>query len=202
MIKAITFDLDGVYFPDGKSNFITALQEHGVTEDEVKRVFLKSDEMNEQYKLGAITDEAYWTWARTEWKTSLTPEELQTLLIESYSVDPQVEALVKSVREHGYKTLICSNNFPARVNGLQNRFGFLDNFDVAVFSYEARAAKPSKKIFEELVRRSGVSAHEIAYADDDVTKLSGAKELGISVFVYEGFDAFVEHLKQLGVDTA
>lgn len=46
MIKAITFDLDGVYFVNGKSNFISNLVKIGVSEDEVKRVFLKSDEMN------------------------------------------------------------------------------------------------------------------------------------------------------------
>ncbi len=202
MIKAITFDLDGVYFPDGKTNFIKALEKHGISEDEAKRVFLKSDEMNEQYKLGTMSDEVYWTWAAAEWKTSLTPQELQALLIESYSVDPEVEELVQSVRQHGYKTLICSNNFPARVNGLQERFGFLDNFDVAVFSHEVGAVKPSKAIFEELAKRSGVSAEEIAFADDDATKLSGADEIGITTFVYEGFEKFVEHLKQLGVEVA
>jgi len=202
MIKAITFDLDGVYFPDGKANFIKALQKHGVSEDEAKRVFLNSDEMNEQYKLGKMSDEAYWDWAAMEWNINLSPQELQALLVESYSVDPEVEMLVQSVRRHGYKTLICSNNFPARVNGLQKRFGFLDNFDVAVFSYQVGAIKPSKTIFEDLVKRSGVSAEEIAFADDDVTKLSGAKEIGITTFVYEGFDNFVEHLKQLGVELA
>lgn len=202
MIKAITFDLDGVYFPDGKAKFVKVLQEHNISEDEAIRVFLKSNEMNEQYKLGIMSDEAYWTWAAKEWKISLTPKELQALLIGCYSVDPKIEELVRSVRRHGYRTLICSNNFPARVRGLQERFGFLDNFDVAIFSYEQGVVKPSKAMFEKLVTRSGVSAEEIAFADDDAVKISGAKELGIAAFVYEGFDLFVEHLKRLGVEIA
>ncbi len=57
MLKAICFDLDGVYFLNGKSNFIKSLVDLGVTEDEAKRVFLKSDQMNKQYKLGTMTDE-------------------------------------------------------------------------------------------------------------------------------------------------
>jgi HAD superfamily hydrolase (TIGR01509 family) len=199
MIKAITFDLDGVYFPDGKANFIKVLQKHGISEDEAKRVFLNSDEMNEQYKLGTMSDGEYWTWAATEWKTILTPKELQTLLINSYSVDAGVEELVQSVRQHGYKTLICSNNFPARVKGLQERFNFLDNFDTSVFSYEVGATKPSEIIFTELVKRSGVLAEEIAFADDNPAKLSGAKAIGITAFVYRGFDEFIKELKSLGV---
>lgn len=51
MIKAITFDLDGVYFVNGKANFITNLQKLGISETEAKRVFLQSDQMNKQIKL-------------------------------------------------------------------------------------------------------------------------------------------------------
>jgi FMN phosphatase YigB (HAD superfamily) len=67
MIEAITFDLDGVYFPNGKTNFLKALQDRGVSEGEAKRVFLKSDEMNNQYKLGKMSDKDYWMWAASEW---------------------------------------------------------------------------------------------------------------------------------------
>jgi len=124
------------------------------------------------------------------------------LSISGYSVDPQVDKVVQSARQHGYKTLICSNNFPARVNGLQERFGFLDNFDAAVFSYEIGATKPSEAIFTELIKRSGVSADEIAFADDDAENLTGAEAIGITAFLYEDFDQFIEHLKKLGVELA
>jgi HAD superfamily hydrolase (TIGR01509 family) len=200
MIKAITFDLDGVYFPNGKATFIKALGEHGISEAEAKRVFLKSDEMNNRYKLGTMSDDEYWTWAAKEWSVALSPKELADLLVASYSVDAQVEEAVKSARQHGYKTLICSNNFPARVNGLQERFKFLDNFDAAVFSYEVSATKPSEAIFTELVKRSGVSADSIIFADDDADNLSGAKAVGINAFMYEGFDKYIEQLKELGVE--
>ncbi len=200
MIRAIIFDLDGVYFPNGKDTFIKALGEHGVSEDGAKRVFLKSDEMNNRYKLGTMTNDEYWTWAAREWKIDLSPKELADLLAASYSVDPQVEAAVKSARQHGYKTLICSNNFPARVNGLQERFRFLDYFDAAVFSYEVGATKPSEAIFAELIKRSGVSADSIVFTDDDVDNLAGAKALGINTFMYEGFNKYIEQLKELGVE--
>ncbi len=56
MIKIITFDLGGVYFPNGKVNFISALEKLGVSEDEAKRLFLTSSEMNQEYKNGKMTD--------------------------------------------------------------------------------------------------------------------------------------------------
>lgn len=200
MIKAITFDLDGVYFVNGKSNFIANLGKLGISEDEAKQVFLQSDQINKLYKEGKMTDEEYWTWAANEWKLDKTPEELIKLLIDGYEVDNNVVEIVKKVRANGYKTLICTNNFPARINGLNERFGLLDNFDAYVFSYEVGATKPSTEIFKALVEKSGVEASEIVFADDNNDNLAGAKEVGIQAFFYEGFDKFIEQLKELGVN--
>ena len=199
MIEAITFDLDGVYFPNGKANFISGLGKLGVSEDEAKRVFLKSPQMNQEYKNGKMTDEEFWSWAISEWKLSQTWQEVVNLMIEGYDVNENVVATVKSLREKGYKTAICSNNFPARVNGLQQKFGFLDNFDVSVFSFEVGASKPDRRIFEALAKKSGVEPSSIVFADDNPDNLVGAKEVGITTFLYEGFEKYLEQLKSVGV---
>lgn len=200
MIKAITFDLDGVYFVNGKSNFISNLGKLGVSEDEAKRVFLQSDEMNKLYKEGKMNDEEFWSWAFKEWKLDKTPRELMELLISGYEVDESVVEVVKKVRANGFKTLICTSNFPARINGLQKRFKFLNNFDAWALSYEVGFNKPAKELFEELVKKSGVNANEIVFADDHQENVDGAKAVGIEAFYYEGFDKFIEKLKELGVN--
>jgi 2-haloacid dehalogenase len=199
MIKAITFDLDGVYFPDGKARFIDALNQRGVSEADAKRVFMNSPQMNQQYKLGHMTDDGFWTWAAGEWKLDTRPTELMQLLVDSYTVDERVAEVVRTVRRHGYMTLICTSNFPARIRGLQERFGFLDDFDVAVFSYEVQAPKPSPEIFAELIKRAGVPADAIVFADDHVDNVEAAQAAGITAFVYEDFDGFLARLKELGV---
>ncbi len=199
MIKAICFDLDGVYFLNGKSNFIKALVALGVSEDEAKRVFLKSDQMNKQYKLGKMTDEEFWTWALKEWNLNLTTKEIVDQLISGYETNAPAVEYVKQVRNAGYKTVICSNNFPARINGLQQRFGFLDDFDVIVLSYEVGVDKPNKEIFQDLIAKSSVQPNQVVYSDDDESKMDGAKELGINTFLYTNFEAFVKHLENLGV---
>ena len=200
MIKAITFDLDGVYFVNGKSNFISNLGKLGVSEDEAKRVFLQSDQMNKLYKEGKMTDDEFWSWASKEWELNKTPEELIDLLISGYEVDNNVVEVVKKVRTNGYKTLICTNNFPARINGLQEKFKFLDNFYAWAFSYEVGATKPSIKIFQELVNKSGVKPEEIVFADDNNDNLQGAKQVEIQAFFYEGFGKFLGKLGRLGIN--
>jgi HAD superfamily hydrolase (TIGR01509 family) len=107
--------------------------------------------------------------------------------------------LARTIRAEGFKTLICSNNFPARIKGLQEKFGFLDDFDVVVLACEVGDIKPNKKIFEELIKRSGVQPDEIFYTDDSQAALDTAKGLGISTHYYAGFEEFVETLEKLGI---
>lgn len=199
MIKVICFDLDGVYFLNGKTNFIKALGELGVSEDEAKRIFLKSDEMNNQYKIGKMTDEEFWSWALKEWNLQITTQEIMDLLIKGYETNQFVVDYVKKVKKAGYKTAICSSNFPARINGLQKRFGFLDDFDVIALSYQVGVNKPDRQLYEALITKSGVNPSEIVYSDDHEPAINTAKELGISTFLYTDFDAFIFRLESLGV---
>lgn len=199
MIKAVIFDLDGVYFVNGKSNFIKALGQLGVSEEEARRVFLQSNEMNNLYKQGKMTDEEFWTWATKEWKLDKSPHVLIDLLIDGYEVNSDVVNAVKKAKENGYKTLICSNNFPARVNGLQKKFGFLDNFDTAVFSYEVGYTKPSAEIFNELIKLSGVRPEEITYSDDSQEAVEAARGLDIQAFFYRDFEQFIGELRRIGI---
>lgn len=197
-IKAIVFDLDGVYFNKGKAEFLSSLTRYGVEEASAKSVFLTSQQMAD-YKLGKINDDEFWAWAESQWNTGLSNHELIELMLDGYAIDERVMQLVKTVRRKGYKTLICSNNFPARIQGLERRFGFLQQFDTAVFSYQVHAAKPSTEIFAELLRRSGCQPQEIVYADDKPTALTGAKDLGINTLVYTDFEKYCNDLQAIGV---
>jgi len=200
MIKAITFDLDGVYFVNGKANFISNLNKlFNIPEENAKQVFLKSDQMNSQYKCGLISDNQFWSWATKEWQIKATPQELIDLLIKGCEVNPEVIEVINKVRHNNYKTLICSNNFPARINGLDKRFNFLKNFDAIALSYKVGTPKPDPRIFKELINQSGVKAEEIVFADDNPDNLEGARNLGIKVFLYENFAQFLSKLQSLGI---
>lgn len=199
MIRGVTFDLDGVYFPNGKANFLKSLEKLGVSTEEGRRVFLKSEQMNSLYKNGKMTDQEFWTWAAEEWKLAKRWDDLVSLLIDGYEVDDRVIQTIKSLRSQGIQTFACSNNFPARVLGLQHKFGFLDNFDTAVFSFEVGESKPSKRIFETLIGRAQLPPEQIVFADDNAENLAGAEALGITTFLYKNYDQFLDELKSRGV---
>ena len=199
MIKAICFDLDGVYFTaQSFKNFKKNLPKEINDEEKVSYVLAKSDEMM-KFKTGKISEEDYWDYAAKELKIQTDLDGICDCLRESYNINHEVVDYVAKVQEAGYKTCICSNNFITRVRELDNEWGFLDLFDVKVFSYEVGFMKPAKEIYQTLIIRTGVNPKEIVYSDDDENKMTGAKELGINTFLYTGFNDFKKKVASFGV---
>ncbi len=198
MIKAVSFDLDGVVFLNGKSNFIFNLLDRGIPESESKRVFFQSDQMR-KYKLGLMSDIAYWTWANHEWKKQMSVNDLVDLLISGYELNTKAVEYIRRLRKVGYKALVCTNNFPARILGLDKKFKFRDEFDAIVISYEIGVLKPDRKIFEELAKRARVEPSEIAMADDDQKNIDGATDAGLNAVFYKDFETFTSDLEKMGV---
>lgn len=197
MIKAITFDLDGVYFTeDSFKKFKSIFPTNNSDPDFVEHVLKKSDEMM-NFKKGIMSETEYWNYVNQSFGQNLSIDEITNLLMEAYSVNQNVVDYVKKVRNEDIKTCICTNNFPTRINALNKKFDFLSDFDVQVFSYEVGINKPDPKIFQALIARSGVQPSELFYADDNQSCVDSALFLGINAITYTNFEDFVKSLTQL-----
>jgi putative hydrolase of the HAD superfamily len=201
MIKAICFDLDGVLFTEQSfRKFMKNLPKEVNDPDKVEGVLYKSPEM-QKFKRGKMSEQEFWNFAKEELKITADIDEIRSVFQNCYCMRQEVVDYIKKVRSAGYKTCVCSNNFPTRINALQEKLRFLDYFDTVILSYEVGFKKPAKEIFQALIDKSGFNSDEIVFADDNESRLIGAKELGINTFVYEDFDTFVKNLEELGVET-
>ncbi len=199
MIKAVTFDLDGVYFTqDSIDAFIKNFPKKITDPERMLYVLAKSDEMA-KFKKGTLTEVDYWSYVQKEFSIEISLDEITQLFMDSYKVDPNVVEVVKKVRKLGIKTCICTNNYSTRINALNKKFNFLNDFDVQVFSYQVAAMKPDLKIFQSLIEKSECQPNEIVFADDKQSNVDAALSLGINAFLYNGFEDFLSHLKQQGI---
>ncbi|OGC46720.1 hypothetical protein A3F07_03775 [candidate division WWE3 bacterium RIFCSPHIGHO2_12_FULL_38_15] len=133
MIKAICFDLDGVYFTsDSFKNFKNNLPKEINDEEKVSYVLAKSEEML-MFKTGKMSEDDYWNYATRELKIKTDLNGICDCLRESYNINYDVADYIEKVRRAGYKSCVCTNNFITRVRELDNEWGFLDLFDVKVF---------------------------------------------------------------------
>jgi len=197
MIKAVTFDLDGVYFTESSfANFKNSLP---LTVDQSKLIFLSKSDSMMSFKRGELSEDDFWDLARQELGLNLSNLQIFDLIKNAYQVNQNVVDTVKKVRGLGIKTCICTNNFPTRINALNSKFNFLSNFDTQVFSYQVGALKPDPKIFQALIDQSSCLPGEIAFADDKEDNVKSALSVGINAFLFTGFSTFVSELKGLGV---
>lgn len=198
MVKAVCFDLDGVYFTeDGFRGFKDSLEALGATREHINHQ-LHGKPM-ELFKRGQVTEEEYWQETIKTLGINIDVDVIISMLAEHYEVNLEVQALVTKLRERGIQTCICSNNFVTRVEQLDGKFSFLKDFDVAVFSYEVGVLKPSITIFKELVRRTELDPDEIVYSDDSEQKITGALKLGIQAFPYQNYRQFLSKLETFGI---
>lgn len=199
MIKAITFDLDGVYFTEDSFKKLKSIfPTNNSNPDFVEHVLKKSDEVM-NFKKGIMSETDYWNFVNQSFGQNLSIEQITNLLMEAYSVNQNVVDYVKKVRSEGVKTCICTNNFPTRINALNKKFNFLSDFDVQVFSYDVGINKPDTKIFQTLIEKSGVLPSELFYADDNQGCVDSAISVGINAITYTNFENFTIELVKLGV---
>lgn len=200
MIKAVVFDLDGVYFTQGSiESFLSNFPKKATDKEYILHVLAKSDEMA-KFKKGIISEEEYWSYVRKEFGSNPSLLEISKLYMDSYKTDPGVVITVKKVHSLGIKTCICTNNYPTRINALNQKFNFLNDFDIHVFSYEVGAMKPDPKIFQTLIEKSGCLPGEIIFADDKQSNVDAALSLGINAFLYTSFEDFLFQLRSLGLE--
>lgn len=199
-IKAICFDLDGVYFtPKGKNSFHQALtNEYGVSREVADELMYRSPEMAQLVR-GQITPQDFWNRVREITGIEASDEELTERWVKDYEVDEHVRSLVLKAKEKGYKTCVCTNNNAIRLPILIERFNLVNDFDSIVSSHEVGHTKPNKEIFEALIESAHVLPEELVYSDDNSERLAGASELGIATFVFKDITQFVGELKRLGV---
>jgi FMN phosphatase YigB (HAD superfamily) len=127
-IKAICFDLDGVYFTaEWKSKALDALSELA-GKDKVHDFFHRNS-ITRLFHLWQVSEHEYWSEARKELWIALNDQEFIDLWIKEYHINPLVQRAVTSARNLGYKTCVCTNNNISRLSGLEKKFWFLFDFD-------------------------------------------------------------------------
>lgn len=200
MIKGVICDLDGAYFTKGKESFVASLiKNYSADEDVVKTLFYSSDLMAD-YKRGKIDDAKFWDQFIERAHIKAAKEELIKLLIEGYNRDEKIVNLIRSLRHNRFETIICSNNFPSRINGLEEKYHFLNDFSVRVFSYELGFLKlEGFHLYETVLKSSHLSAEEILLFDDGAENVAHSKAFGFATIHYENYVKFMEDFEKYGI---
>lgn len=93
--------------------------------------------------------------------------------------------LVREIKSRGIRTAILSNMPPDLLQGLRGRFGWLDEFEVQIWSCEHGVIKPDPAIYKVCLEQLGCKPHRTLFFDDRPRNVEGARQVGMQAHVFE-----------------
>lgn len=187
MIKAIIFDLNGVFL---KSEYLTNRIEEkfSIPSDEslsVLKESLKETRLNSNVKIFK-----YWVDLFKKYKVKITESEFLSFWFSGERLVNDFVLLSQELRKKGLKVYIFSNNFKERTEYYRENFkDIFSNVDNAFFSWETGYVKSDPKAYTNLLSIIKVKPDEILYFDDSEENVQLAKSLGIKAYVYKDFNS-------------
>lgn len=182
MIRAVSFDLGGVLFLEGKSVLCRTLEREGYDSSLVSK-FLTSEHAR-KLRNGIITDEEFLEAAGKELPDEYDVEVIFKQWYDSYELDKDIFDLVRLLRKRGYKTVAFSGNIKSRVEYLDEKYDFRRHFDVEVYSYDYGLGKSDPLFTQKMIKATGFNSGEIVHVDDSERIASIIKNEGVNVIVY------------------
>ena len=190
MIKAIVFDIGGVLIGLNLDRCIRTFQEvlgyRRITEllDPYHQKGIYGE-----MEAGNLSADGFRAEVLRESRPGCRPEDVDRCMYSLLEgMDPDTVETVKALRGR-YPLYLLSNNNPIamkrilemfRENGLEPETTFRDQF----ISSEMKLQKPSREIYEESVRRTGLPAGEILFIDDNETNVTAAREAGMQARLF------------------
>jgi HAD superfamily hydrolase (TIGR01509 family) len=164
----------------------------------VSKVVFESPRWDE-VQLGHISSAEF--WADVGQRLGLSAgelEELQRTFWAGDRLDEELVALVRGLRDQGYRTALLSNA-PADSRQRLEHLGIVDAFGTIIISGCEGLMKPDPAIFSLTLERVGVRAEQAVFVDDSRVNVAAAQQFGLQAIHFRGLVPLRKRLRDLGV---
>jgi putative hydrolase of the HAD superfamily len=196
-IKAIVFDMGGVFVQTKDKNPRTQLaQRLGLSYEELSQVVFES-ETAQLATEGTIEEAAHWTFIANHF--DLNDAQLNRFWDDFWggdALDQELYAFARGLKKK-YALGLLSNAWDGARNLLKRKFGFLEIFDVAIFSAEAKMAKPDPKFYHWMLDALKVKAGETIFVDDFIENIQAARNLGFNTVHFISTPQAIEEINKI-----
>jgi putative hydrolase of the HAD superfamily len=115
--------------------------------------------------------------------------------------NPVMLAWQSALKQHGIRTAILSNMGDTVLASIQREFDWLPRFDVLVWSFEHKMAKPDPAIYMLTLEKLGTQPSETLFIDDKGANIDAARALGIIAIQFSTVEKLREDLITAGLDS-
>jgi putative hydrolase of the HAD superfamily len=104
------------------------------------------------------------------------------------TLNPAMLAWAAALKARGLLTAILSNIGDTVQQAMERELNWLSRFDVLVWSYQLRMAKPDPAIYRYTLERLGLQPAETLFIDDREVNVEAATALGMKALVFTTVD--------------
>ncbi len=108
--------------------------------------------------------------------------------------------ILRSCKEHGYKTYGLSNMGSIVMGLLEEKYPFFSELDGKVISAEIKSAKPDEKIYRTLLEKYSINPANAVFIDDVKANIDTAISLGLKGIVFQNPEQVKAELKKMGIE--
>jgi putative hydrolase of the HAD superfamily len=156
------------------------------------------------YDEGKLTGIGFWQKLVADAGLSLSPaaiEELNDWDARMWTtVNPAMLAWQEQLKQRGLRTAILSNLGDNVHDRMVRTFDWLSRFDVLVWSYQLRLAKPDPAIYRYALEKLGTAAAETFFIDDRQVNIDAARAMGMGGHLFTNVERLREDLIAQGLD--
>lgn len=137
---------------------------------------------------GKLTGEAYWRDILRQAGLTLAPSAVRELIHWDgrmwMTLNPAMLAWAGALKARGLLTAILSNIGDTTQQAMERELKWLGRFDVLVWSYQLRMAKPDPAIYRYTLEKLGTRPEETLFIDDRQENIEAAQALGIQALQF------------------
>ncbi len=156
------------------------------------------------YDEGKLSGVAFWQKFLRDAELDVGPEVFAELNRQDARMwttqNPVMVAWQARLREHGLRTAILSNMGDSVLESIKREFQWIENFDVLVWSYQLRLAKPDPEIYLYTLQKLGTRPDETLFLDDKQINIDAAHDLGIQAIQFSTVERLRHDLINAGLD--
>lgn len=192
-IKLIIFDCYGLILNEGYPNTAKLLiKKYGGSYKKYMDV-LYYKYLN-QAAARKITQKEAWQKSVQDLKLPITWQQLRDLHYKPMKVERRIYTLNRALNKKGYTTLMLTKNTRSQLHDTSKRFGFKKQFKNIINTWELNLPKASKKTLQLIFKRFKVKPEEVICADDQISNLVDAREMGVKIILVKNYNQFKRDL--------
>jgi putative hydrolase of the HAD superfamily len=114
--------------------------------------------------------------------------------------NPAMLAWQQQLKQYGIRTAILSNMGDTVLANMEREFAWLPRFDVLVWSFQHKMAKPDPAIYHLTLDRLGTRPGETLFIDDRQVNIDAARALGLVAIQFSTIEKLRKDLVATGLD--